>query len=188
VLVCWISTSLLWRRHVAEGDTVGSGLVSLTAARCGAKCVTITDYPSPALISTIRTNVESNFPSHEYEISVEPNKWGGRETQFGVFTRVVASDCLWMANEHDNLVKSMLYVLSNDKTEEARVWVVAGFHTGRDIVRDFLDTAVREGLAIERIWERNSKTGDEREWVREREGEGVGERKAWCVVAVLRRG
>ncbi len=148
----------------------------------------ITDYPSTALISTIRTNVEKNLkPSANYHVSVEPYKWGDIDVYLGRFTRVAASDCLWKADEHENLVKSMLHVLSENETDGPRVWVVAGFHTGRSIVKDFLDTAERRGLAIEKIWERNSKTGEERDWARERAGEGVGERKVWCVIAILKR-
>jgi EEF1A N-terminal glycine/lysine methyltransferase len=163
--------------------------VSLTVARCGAKNITITDYPSPALISTIRTNVQKNLkPPHEFPpVSIEPYKWGDTETQLGQYTRVIASDCLWKSHEHENLVKSMLHFLCSDEAQRAKVWVAAGFHTGRAVVRDFFDIAGRGGLAAERIWERNSKSGEEREWAGERDGEGFGERKVWCVMAILRR-
>ena len=72
-----------------------------------------------------------------------------------------------------------------------RIWIVAGFHTGRSIVAGFFETAVHMGLRIERIYERdlNSATEDEkevrREWVPVRAGEGPENRRRWCVVAVL---
>lgn len=74
-----------------------------------------------------------------------------------------------------------------------RVWVVAGFHTGRAIVAGFFETAVQAGLEIERIYERDLIAGQEdgrevrREWVAQREGEGPENRRRWCVVALLKR-
>lgn len=127
-------------------------------------------------------------PPHAFSpVSIAPYKWGDTATQLGTFSRVIASDCLWKVTEHENLVKSMLHFLSSDESQRARVWVAAGFHTGRSVVRDFFEVAERGGLVAERIWERNSRSGEEREWMGERDGEGVGERKVWCVLAVLRR-
>lgn len=70
------------------------------------------------------------------------------------------------------------------------VWVAAGFHTGRDVVASFFETAVRMGLVVERIWERDVNATNEegevtREWMPYREGEA--DRARWCVVAVLRK-
>lgn len=72
-----------------------------------------------------------------------------------------------------------------------KVWVVAGFHTGRAIVAAFFETAVENGLKVECIYERdlNGVTEDggevRREWMPVREGEGPENRKRWCVIAVL---
>lgn len=71
-------------------------------------------------------------------------------------------------------------------------WVVAGFHTGREIVASFFETAVRVGLVVEEIYERDvNATGDmgevRRNWMPVREGEDAGNRARWCVVAFLRR-
>ena len=74
-----------------------------------------------------------------------------------------------------------------------KVWVVAGFHTGRAIVAGFFETAVNNGLEIERIYERDLNAGGQdgkevrRDWVSEREGEGPENRRRWCVVALLKR-
>jgi hypothetical protein len=102
-----------------------------------------------------------------------------------------------MQGQHENLVKTMLWFLSDSKqtgetAKEGKIWVVAGFHTGRAIVASFFNTAVRLGLEIESIFERDLSANEEdgeitRAWVPVREGEGLENRKRWCVVAVLGR-
>lgn len=87
----------------------------------------------------------------------------------------------------------MLHFLSWDS--RARVWVVAGFHTGRGCVEGFLEEAGKAGLDVERVFERDVE-GNVRAWRRMEEGEGVGEGQReslgelgkWLVVAVLKRG
>lgn len=93
-----------------------------------------------------------------------------------------------MRSELENLVRSMRWFLAPG----GKVWVVAGFHTGRAVVADFFETAVREGgFVVEEIYERDlngmREDGGEvrREWRAVREGEGPENRKRWCVVAVL---
>lgn len=72
-----------------------------------------------------------------------------------------------------------------------KVWVVAGFHTGRAVVAAFFETAAKIGLVPECIYERDlnamTEDGEEvrREWKPVREGEGPHNRTRWCVVAVL---
>ena len=80
----------------------------------------------------------------------------------------------------------MLNFLSRE--DGARVWVIAGFHTGRAKLAPFFDVAAEEGLEVEDIWERNVE-GMERKWAKERDGgvEDVTGRKKWLVVAILRR-
>lgn len=95
-----------------------------------------------------------------------------------------------MASQHENLVRTMLWFL--DAQPASRVWVVAGFHTGRAIVAGFFETAVRMGLEIETIYERDlvgeAEDGGEvrREWMAVREDEGPENRRRWCVVAFLK--
>lgn len=103
------------------------------------------------------------------------------------FTRVIAADCLWMPNQHEALVQSMLHFLSKEE-EEARVWVVAGFHTGRARLAPFFDVVIEQGLEVEHIWERDVN-GVERDWARERDAgrEDVTGRKRWLVIAILKR-
>ena len=115
------------------------------------------------------------------------------------------ADCLWMRSQHKNLVRTLLWFLrkstgiGDDGTREAeeggKIWVVAGFHTGREIVASFFETAIQMGLVIEEIWERdvNAAPGEDgeivevkREWMPFREEEGPNERKRWSAIAVLR--
>ncbi|KAI9720819.1 MAG: hypothetical protein M1812_002658 [Candelaria pacifica] len=168
----------------------GTGLAGIVSAFAGAEEVIITDYPAPEILSNISTNISKNIPSAlQSHVSVQSHEWGSVTDLFstgsrGAFTRILAADCLWMPWQHRNLVLSMLHFLSED--EHARVYVVAGFHTGRAKVAAFFDVVIEEGLVVEMVKERDAE-GGEREWVKERGGEGITERKRWLVVAVLRR-
>lgn len=125
---------------------------------------------------------------------MHPHQWGVLDDAFstqnkGAYTRIIAADCFWMAAEHVNLTRTMQWFLAPG----GKVWIVAGFHTGRAIVADFFQTAVENGLVVERIYERDLvdrlEDGAEirRDWVPVREGEGLDNRRRWCVVAVLKR-
>jgi EEF1A N-terminal glycine/lysine methyltransferase len=75
---------------------------------------------------------------------------------------------------------------------EGKIWIVAGFHTGRAIVASFFETAVRMGLVVEDIYERDLNASEEeggirRDWTPLREGEGPDNRKRWCVIAILKK-
>ena len=158
----------------------------------GAKHAVISDYPAPEILASLRVNTEKNIPPEIREhVTVEGHEWGVLTDDFSKvnvkrFSRILCADCLWLTGEHLSLVRSMLHFLSDE--EDARVWVVAGFHTGRAALVCFFDLAVNAGLEIERIWERDVN-GNERQWVKEMdEGrENVTERKRWLVVAVLKR-
>jgi hypothetical protein len=155
----------------------------------------------PALL---RTNIESI-----------PHEWGvlGNDDDFaqknkGRFTRIIAADCLWMVHQHENLVKTLLWFLSEGtkgtitsstgqeedaeeaeegEGEEGRVWIVAGIHTGRAIVASFFETALAMGLDTESIYERDLNGEGRRPWEPIRAGEGVENRRRWVIIAVLKR-
>lgn len=80
----------------------------------------------------------------------------------------------------------MLYMLSTDS--DARIFSIAGFHTGRAKLVLFFQEAVAKGLEIESIYEEDAQ-GNRREWMEERDGgtENVTERKKWLVIAILKR-
>ncbi|KAL2819342.1 hypothetical protein BDW59DRAFT_165076 [Aspergillus cavernicola] len=189
----------MWR---VQGERVlelgaGAGLPSIISALAHASSITITDHPSSPALGTsgaISTNVRHNL--HELNsigkctIDIRPHEWGTLTTDTwaastkGTYTRIIAADCYWMPLEHENLVRTMKWFLA----PEGKVWVVAGFHTGRGILAGFFETAGRMGLEVERIYERDLMSSGEcrRAWVSEREGEGLENRKRWCVIALLR--
>lgn len=176
---------------------IGTALPSLISALASASAVTITDHPSsPALSGAIAFNTTHNLPptrTHTH-IAIAPHEWGTLDTdpwavsQKGSYTRIIAADCFWMRSQHENLVRSMRWFL----TPGGKVWIVAGFHTGRAIVAGFFETAVQQGgFVVEEIYERDlngqHEDGGEvrREWKAVREDEGPENRKRWCVIAVL---
>lgn len=189
----------------------GTALPSIMAGLLGAKSITVTDYPAPAVMKTLRDNVARNIkpefaplplPGNDSssilpvttDITVEGHEWGIFDSSSSSFPashahtadRLFVADCLWMPWQHANLRRSINHFLK--KTASARAWVVAGFHTGRAKMAGFYDAeALREegGVEIERIWERDCD-GVERAWDVEREDD-ITVRKRWLVVAVLKR-
>ena len=165
------------------------GIVSVLA---GAEEVVLSDYPSPAILANTRANVERNVPEEQRQkLTVQGHEWGVLTDDFSKayanhFSRILCADCLWMDGEHYSLAQSMEHFLSHK--EDARVWVIAGFHTGRAKLVSFFDIAAQAGLETERIWERDAD-GNEREWERERNGgqEDATGRNKWLVVGILKR-
>ncbi|CAG8277012.1 unnamed protein product [Penicillium olsonii] len=184
-----------------EGESVlelgaGAALPSVICALAKASNVAATDHPSsPALTGAITHNIDHNLPKTvQGSVSMHPHEWGVLDDSFstqnkGAFSRIVAADCFWMRSQHENLARTMQWFLSPG----GKVWVVAGFHTGRTIVAGFFETALENGFIVERIFERDLverlEDGGEirRDWVPVREGEGVENQKRWCVIAVLKR-
>lgn len=181
-----VETSCKDTQNVAHG-TVGTGICGITSVLAGAEKTVLSDYPSQKILATLRANVEKNIPLGIRErIAVQGHEWGVlcddfSKTYANHFTRILCADCLWMDGEHYGLAQSIFHFLSTE--EQARAWVIAGFHTGRPKLVAFFDIAVQAGLEIGEIWERDAD-GNEREWAREREDR---ERNRWMVVAILKR-
>ena len=162
------------------------------SALAGAEEVVVSDYPAPEVLANLEVNVEKNIPRDiRPRVRIKGHEWGVLTDEFSQshvhsFTRILAADCLWMPWQHQNLAQSMLHFLSHD--EDARVWVIAGFHTGRAKLAPFFDVAEEGGLEVEEIWERDAD-GHERQWMKERDGgkEDMSGRKKWLVIAVLKR-
>jgi nicotinamide N-methyltransferase len=177
---------------LSDTSGIGTGLAGIVCTLSGAEETVISDYPAKEILANIKINLEKNVPARlRSKVSVEGHEWGVltdayAQSKRNYFTRILAADCLWMPWQHENLVKSMLHFLSYDI--EARIWVIAGFHTGRAKLAPFFKVAVDCGLDIEAIWERDCD-GKEREWAEERDGgrEDVTERKKWLVIAILQR-
>ena len=152
----------------------------------------MSDYPSPAILTNVKTNIERNVPKEQQQnLSVQGHEWGVVTNDFSKayanhFSRILCADCLWMDGDHYGLVQSMDHFLSHKV--DARLWVIAGFHTGRAKLVSFFDIAAQAGLETETIWERDAD-GNEREWVRERNGgqEDATGRNKWLVIAILKR-
>ena len=153
--------------------------------------VVISDYPAPAILDTLWHNITENL-TREFEkhVRIQGHIWGELDSSFALsyahhFTRVIAADCLWMSHEHTNFLKSMSHFLSLEA--RARVYVIAGFHTGREKIASFFQDAVSASdFTIELIWECDND-GRRRDWDPMRPEEDAGKRKKWLVVAVLRR-
>lgn len=176
--------------------TTGAALPSIISALAHASSITITDHPSsPAFSGAIPFNTSTvNIPSkNPCEIKIQPHEWGTLATDpwavanKATYTRIIAADCSWMYDQHKNLVDTMKWFLAPG----GKIWFVASFHTGRPIVTRFFKMALENGLEVECIYEKDlsgeAPDGGEvrREWMPEREGEGLENRKRWCVIAVL---
>ncbi|KAL6713298.1 hypothetical protein ACLMJK_008763 [Lecanora helva] len=191
------------KRWNVEGEKVlelgsGTGIVGITAALSGAAAVTLSDYPSSPVLRNLQHNVDTNInPSTLPKVTIQGHEWGVLTDNFstthaGHFTRILCADCLWMDSEHYSLARSIYHFLS--PAEDARAWVIAGFHTGRAKIAAFFDICEQVGLrfhteerlggTVEGIWERDAD-GEERRWCRERVDE---ERNRWMVIAILKRG
>ncbi|KAF2664056.1 hypothetical protein BT63DRAFT_429581 [Microthyrium microscopicum] len=166
----------------------GVGLAGIVSILAGARKVVSTDYPAPALIKTLELNVHKNTPSEIMgNVSVEPHLWGDitskwAKSQAHSFTRILAADTLWLAGQHENLAQSMAHFLARESS--ARVFMVAGFHTGRAKVAHFFEIIDSVRLVIEDIYEMDV-TGNRREWSTCRQ-DPVGSGKRWLVLAILR--
>ncbi|KAK6434780.1 hypothetical protein LTR95_009038 [Oleoguttula sp. CCFEE 5521] len=180
-----------------EGEMVlelgaGVGLGGIVATVAGADEVAITDYPAPVVLDNILRNADTNLPRGvRGRTRVEGHAWGDLDTAFATagqhkYTRILAADCYWMQDQHESLVPSMLHFLSPDTA--ARVFAVAGFHTGRARLAAFFEVAAEHGLVAEEIYEEDIH-GLRRSWMEERDGglENHTERKKWLVISRLRR-
>ncbi|KAK8153746.1 hypothetical protein IWX90DRAFT_468461 [Phyllosticta citrichinensis] len=184
----------LWsvKGHAVLELGAGVGLAGIMSVLAGAEEVVISDYPAPEILQNLRSNVSNNIPAHlRSKVAVEGHEWGDVTSTFPAagaakFTRILAADCLWMPHEHLNLVRSMLQFLS--PAADARVFVIAGFHTGRARMAAFFDVAADVGLLVEDVYEMDVE-GRRREWAREGDGgaEDHGERNKWLVLARLKR-
>ncbi|EOA90082.1 uncharacterized protein SETTUDRAFT_175219 [Exserohilum turcica Et28A] len=194
----WWASEEEEKQWSVKGETVlelgaGVGLGGILSALAGAKEVAVTDYPAPPILDNLKRNVTKNVPANLQPcITIQGHQWGSTSTDFETskahsYTRILAADCLWMPGEHESLAKSMLHFLV--PTPDARIYCIAGFHTGRAKVAPFFEEVVpAQGLEIEEMYEMDAD-GQRRPWAKERDGglEDMGERKKWLILARLRR-
>jgi EEF1A N-terminal glycine/lysine methyltransferase len=120
-------------------------------------------------------------------VVVRGHEWGSFNSEWAAsnqssFTRILAADTLWLEGAHAAQAASMAWFLERSLT--ARVWVIAGFHTGRAKVRSFLEEAIPQvDLTVLKAWEVDV-TGKERHWEGHRQ-EVPGEAARWSVVAII---
>ncbi|KAJ9612291.1 hypothetical protein H2200_003888 [Cladophialophora chaetospira] len=222
----------------------GTALPSIISALSGAASTTITDHPSSPALTTgaIEQNVKTNIlerdkrkaPNDEStttvgEVNIFGYTWGTtpmyspssygkplpQHQQPTSFTRIIIADCLWMPSQHVNLVKTVLHYLDDSDPGNCAL-VVAGFHTGRETVRNFLEIATGDyTLLAAKVEEQEDTKGNSesedtetkhvagrlraaeifeidvngltRSWEAVREGDSREAAKRWCVVAVLVR-
>lgn len=134
----------------------------------------------------------------------------------GTYDRIIVADCLWMPSQHGNIAKTILRYLvvqemEQDKEQKGQpcALVVAGFHTGRGIVRNFFGVATGEWEGYQGETEGEEEQdpdlvevsgklraleifeidvdGTKRAWQPTRQGETKDQAKRWCVCAVLVR-
>ena len=103
------------------------------------------------------------------------------------FSRIIAADCLWVSDRHVDLVRSMCSLLDYDT--KSRVLVVAGLHTGRNVLSQFFRIAEEMGLYPDEdgIVENNLIDGKICKWRDYEVEEDTVERKKWLVIAKLKR-
>jgi EEF1A N-terminal glycine/lysine methyltransferase len=91
-----------------------------------------------------------------------------------------------MSDQHYALAFTMHQLL--ERSRDARVYVVAGIHTGRAILSNFFHVAELHGLVPDNdgIQEYSVIDNSKRQWVKVINAEDLVERKKWLVVAKLR--
>ncbi|EIM21803.1 hypothetical protein E3Q22_03316 [Wallemia mellicola] len=126
----------------------GTGLTGLVAG-LSARQVLITDYDDEELIGNIRRNVKQNA-NEKANVKVMAHTWGKEvdDLLVGVykegFNVILAADVIWDTFSHESLIDTFVEVLK--KEDDARVILVAGYHTGRHVVQAFLRRAQARGL------------------------------------------
>lgn len=137
-------------------------------------------------------NVSANVPENvRVRVKVTGHEWGKFNDSFAEqhaqhFSCIIAADTLWLRSQHLNLCHSISYFLAN--SSEARAIIVAGFHTGRDVVASFLSeiSLLSLNLVIDGTWETDIENRT-RPWMGGDFVEPLGERSKWHVVAIIKR-
>lgn len=168
----------------------GAGLCGILAVRAGAKAVVLSDYPAQSMLDNLRQNVEQNLTLEEQQrTNIVGHLWGEDASPLlqagagGKFDAVFLADCLWMPEQHDALIKTLVSVLVH--TKEARIYCIAGFHSGRQKMANFFPRAELMGLTFVSEPYEISQRDRVRPWDPARPEEDSVERKHWTVIADL---
>lgn len=156
-----VSVLPLEGRYVLELGA-GTGLPSIAAALSTAAArVVVTDYDDADMVRTMRANMRDAIAANGHAAatpySVLGHTWGqhvddvldvlpcvrGQSTRYDV---VLLADCVWERFSHDALLRTIAHVLA--RTPDARVYMVAGLHTGRATLVHFFRRALAAGLCL----------------------------------------
>lgn len=136
----------------------GTGLPALTAALCGAPHkVVVTDYDDAAIVAALRRNLMATKEANKCSMAptvVAGHTWGQAMDDVldllppahSHFDVILLADCVWERFSHDVLLRSIKAFLA--RTSEARVYMVAGLHTGRHTLVHFFRQALAVGLQL----------------------------------------
>lgn len=173
----------------------GAGLPSIFIAKSYPDAlVTCSDYPDESLIRTLAENAQRNDVADR--CCVIPYGWGSDPSPLMLsqnahldsipgFDVVLAADTLWNSDTHRIFVQTLQLTLK--RSTNARVHLVAGFHTGRYAIASFLRLIPDAGFVIEELKERRIGGTLERSWSLDRaESEDEAERRRWVIWMVLR--
>ncbi|KAL7280422.1 hypothetical protein ACG7TL_005350 [Trametes sanguinea] len=168
----------------------GAGLPSIVIAKMYKDVlVTTSDYPDESLISTLSENVRRNEVSDRCR--VVPYNWGSDATQLfpqtsGGFDIVLAADTLWNLDLHAIFVDTLQRTLR--RSPDARVYIVAGLHTGRYVINSFLRRMSDAKFVAESLVERSvSGSSNDRPWsVEHADEEDEQERRRWVVWMIFK--
>ncbi|KAG6332148.1 hypothetical protein ID866_6943 [Astraeus odoratus] len=178
----------------------GAGLPSILIANVYPNVrVTASDYPDDNLIRTLSDNIGRNGAidraravAYDWGTDISPLvRRGDGEVPIndGLFDVIIAADTLWNPSLHTRFINSLAMCLS--QSPDSRVYLIAGFHTGRYTIQAFLRAIEVEGhgLDVESALERQVNGTQSRPWdVSRAENESEQERRRWIVWIVLRWG
>lgn len=170
----------------------GSGLPGLICAAEGHPSkVLLSDYPDPNIMQALQRSVDRNGLA-DY-VQVVGHAWGDeaslktllRPPHQDGFDLIIGADILWMSDQHEGLCQTLAGALKPNGRSE--VHLVAGFHTGRWPIANFLKEARAHGFKLESAGE-VSLADDQmwRDWTPERV-EDEDERRRWLIVIKLKR-
>lgn len=134
-------------------------------------------------MSTLVQNVERNKLTSR--VTVRPLDWNDDSGLQGeTFDTIVAADTLWNSELHIPFCKTILRCLR--KQPQAKAHVVAGLHTGRYALQNFIETAQRLSLDVLNVIEYRFTDGQERTWGVEREGETREDMTRWLLYITVK--
>lgn len=141
----------------------GTGLPALSAALTRQpRKVVVTDYDDAAIVQALRTNAANCAAANPQKtmapLTVAGHTWGHRiddvldllpctpKEPSPHFDVLLLADCVWERFSHDILLKSITHLLA--RTPSARIYMVAGLHTGRSTLVQFFRRALEAGLQL----------------------------------------